>query len=133
MTKPLHKILIQPVLTEKSVRSTSLKRFTSVEARKVAGGNEATKKALLEQKVVKYTFMVALDATKPEIAQAIELMFAKEKVKVANVHTLHVRGKRRKVVTARGKRPSVGTMPNWKKAIVTLAPDSPTIPLLEGA
>ncbi|HOF87655.1 MAG TPA: 50S ribosomal protein L23 [Armatimonadota bacterium] len=106
MTKPIHEILVRPILTEKSVSSAQGK---------------------------KYTFIVARDATKPEIARAVEALFAKEKVKVAEVNTLNVRGKRRRVQVTRGRRASEGTTPAWKKAIVTLTADSPNIPLLEGA
>jgi len=133
MTKPLHHILIRPILTEKSVRSTQLKRYTKDEAKAMTGGNAAAVKVLLEEKVVKYTFIVAKDASKLEIANAIETLYAKEKVKVASVNTMNVRGRQRRVTIARGKRPSVGRTPNWKKAIVTLAHGSQNIPELEGA
>ncbi|MHB9023688.1 MAG: 50S ribosomal protein L23 [Armatimonadota bacterium] len=105
MSKAIHEVLIRPVLTEKSVKSAQTK---------------------------KYIFQVAENATKIEIAQAVEAMFAKEKVKVASVNTLHVRGKERKMSSRRGRRPSTGTTPSWKKAIVTLEPNSPGIPMLEG-
>jgi large subunit ribosomal protein L23 len=106
MTKPIHEILIRPILTEKSVASAQTK---------------------------KYTFVVAKSASKIEIAQAVETLFAKEKVKVADVNTLTVRGKTRRVQMKRGRRASEGTTPSWKKAIVTLTAESPNIPLLEGA
>jgi large subunit ribosomal protein L23 len=105
VSRGIHEILIRPVLTEKSVSSAQKK---------------------------KYMFEVAENATKIEIAQAVETMFAKEKVKVASVNTLHVRGKERKMSTKRGRRASTGTTSSWKKAIVTLAPSSPNIPMLEG-
>jgi large subunit ribosomal protein L23 len=73
----------------------------------------------------KYTFRVASDANKIEIAEAIEKMY---KVKVTKVNTLTVRGK----MTNRGMRASrKGRTPDWKKAIVTLAPGQ-TITLFEG-
>ncbi len=106
MSKPLYQILIRPLLTEKSVASTQSK---------------------------KYLFQVALDASKIEIAQAVEELFSKEKVKVATVNTMHVRGKERRMSLRRGRRATTGTTPAWKKAIVTLTADSPNIPLLEGA
>jgi len=106
MSKPVYKILIRPLLTEKSVAHTQEK---------------------------KYMFQVALDASKIEIAQAVEELFKKEKVKVATVNTMHVRGKDRKMSLRRGRRATSGTTPAWKKAIVTLTADSPNIPLLEGA
>jgi large subunit ribosomal protein L23 len=106
MTKPLHEILIRPILTEKSVAYTQTK---------------------------KYTFVVAKSATKIEIAHAVETLYGKLKVKVADVNTISVRGKTRRVQTQRGRRASEGTTPAWKKAIVTLTAESPNIPQLEGA
>lgn len=70
----------------------------------------------------KYTFEVAQDATKIDIARACEELFG---VKVAKVNTLHVRGHLRR----QGK--SQGYTSSWKKAIVTLKPDSKTIEFFE--
>lgn len=71
----------------------------------------------------KYTFRVALDANKIEIAQAVEQIF---KVQVAKVNTLRVRGKKRRL----GRMPE-GRTPDWKKAIVTLKPGQ-SITMFEG-
>jgi len=60
----------------------------------------------------KYCFEVVREATKPQIKNAIEHIF---KVKVVNVHTMNVRGKKRR----RGR--DFGYTADWKKAIVTLA------------
>ncbi|MDR1775910.1 MAG: 50S ribosomal protein L23 [Actinomycetes bacterium] len=60
----------------------------------------------------RYTFEVHKNATKPQIAQAIEEIF---NVKVTKVNTMNVVGKPRRVRVAKGKTRS------WKKAIVTLA------------
>ena len=133
MSKPLHHILIEPLLTEKSVRNTNVQRYTRKEARGKVGNNENAVKALTEQTVKKYTFRVALDANKVEIAKAVEAMFANEKVKVARVNTLRVRGKQRRGIGRKMRGANqMGKSPDWKKAIVTLTPDSPNIPLLEG-
>ena len=59
----------------------------------------------------KYTFQVAKDANKIEIAKAIEEIFD---VKVAKVNTISVKGKQKRM----GR--FVGFRPDWKKAIVTL-------------
>jgi large subunit ribosomal protein L23 len=69
-----------------------------------------------------YTFQVHPDASKPQIRDAIEELFG---VKVVGVWTSNHRGKERRV----GK--SAGRRPNWKKAIVKLAPGN-TIPVFEG-
>jgi large subunit ribosomal protein L23 len=72
-----------------------------------------------------YCFKVHRDANKFEIAQAIEALFAKEKVKVAAVRTARVRGKVKRMGRFLGKRP------DWKKAWVKLTPDSGEIEFFE--
>ena len=72
----------------------------------------------------KYTFKVAKDATKPEIAKAVEAMF--EGTKVAAVNTINMKAKTKRVRYVAGKTAS------WKKAIVTLTEDSKTIEFFEG-
>jgi large subunit ribosomal protein L23 len=59
-----------------------------------------------------YTFIVAKDANKVEIRQAIESLFG---VKVAGVRTMNYRGKWRRVGRSIGRRPA------YKKAVVQLA------------
>ena len=66
----------------------------------------------------KYTFEVASDANKIEIKKAVEEIF---KVKVAKVNTISVPAKEKRVGYHLGKTSA------WKKAIVTLSPDSKTI------
>jgi large subunit ribosomal protein L23 len=58
-------------------------------------------------------FEVAMDANKIEIKHAVESLFS---VKVLDVHTQVMRGKEKRIGRFMGMRP------NWKKAIVTLAP-----------
>lgn len=57
------------------------------------------------------TFRVSMDATKPEIRQAVEGLF---KVKVKAVNTVTVKGKTK---VFRGR---PGVRSDWKKAIVSL-------------
>lgn len=71
-----------------------------------------------------YTFEVAKDANKIEIAKACEEIFG---VKVAKVNTLNMQGK----VKRMGRYPE-GRRPSWKKAMVTLTADSKTIEFFEG-
>ena len=59
----------------------------------------------------KYTFKVAKNATKVQIANAVEALF---NVKVTNVNTITVKGKEKRVGAHTGRRP------DWKKAIVTI-------------
>ena len=89
-------IIIRPVITERTMTGIPQKR---------------------------YTFRVAGDANKLEIADAVETLFG---VKVAKVNTLHVRGRTKRV----GK--YTGTTSAWKKAIVTLKEDSKAIEFFEG-
>ena len=70
----------------------------------------------------KYTFKVAEDATKPEIAKAVEEMFG---VKVAVVNTINMKKKPKRLGV------HFGYTSEWKKAIVTLKPDSKSIEFFE--
>ena len=72
----------------------------------------------------KYTFKVAKNATKPMIAEAVESIF---KVKVACVNTMNCKSKPKRL----GARPE-GRTAEWKKAVVTLKPDSKTIEFFDG-
>ena len=89
-------IIIKPLITEQSMMGVAFK---------------------------KYTFKVASDANKIEIAKAVEEIF---KVKVAKVNTMSVRGQARRMGRYEGYTAS------WKKAIVTLKEDSKTIEFFDG-
>ncbi|MDE7098863.1 MAG: 50S ribosomal protein L23 [Ruminococcus sp.] len=82
-----------------------------------------TEKSMDELQTGKYTFKVAKDATKSEIKKAVEKLF---NVDVAKVTTMNVKGKMKRVGRYEGMTSS------WKKAIVTLTPDSKTIEFFEG-
>lgn len=89
--KTTHDIILKPVITEASMQGIANK---------------------------KYTFQVAKDANKIEIAKAVVELFG---VKVAKVNTINVNGKyRRQGIKG-------GYTPDWKKAIVTLTEDSKSI------
>ena len=60
----------------------------------------------------KYFFEVDRKANKVEITNAVEKLF---KVKVVDVHVMHVLGKKKRM----GK--TIGQKSSWKKAVVTLA------------
>ena len=93
--KTAHDIILKPVITEASMQGIANK---------------------------KYTFQVAKDANKIEIAKAVAELFG---VKVAKVNTINVNGKyRRQGIKG-------GYTPDWKKAIVTLTEDSKTIEFFE--
>ncbi len=62
----------------------------------------------------KYVFLVDKNATKQEIAQAVETIYADKKIKVIRVNTITNKPKAR---TVRGRK---GMKPGFKKAIVTL-------------
>ncbi len=65
-----------------------------------------------------YTFEVAKNATKPQIAEAVEAMFG---VKVDKVNTINMKKKPKRVGY------HMGYTSEWKKAVVTLTEDSKTI------
>jgi large subunit ribosomal protein L23 len=66
--------------------------------------------------------MVDMHANKFEIKSAVEKIFG---VKVENVCTINMLGKEKRVGVHIGKRP------DWKKAVITLTPDSKTIELFQ--
>ncbi len=66
----------------------------------------------------KYTFRVASDSNKTEIAKAVEEIFG---VKVEKVNTISMKAKKKRVRYVEGKTSA------WKKAIVKLTADSKTI------
>ena len=69
-----------------------------------------------------YTFIVAKNAGKIEIKNAVEKLF---NVKVARVNTSIVKGHKKTQYTKAGR--TVGKTSDYKKAVVTLTPDSKTI------
>ena len=96
--KTAHDIIIRPIISEASLDGTKTK---------------------------KYTFEVLRNATKPEIASAVEAVF--DGVKVASVNTVSVKSKPKSLG---GHKP--GATRTWKKAIVTLKADSKAIEFFEG-
>lgn len=73
-----------------------------------------------------YVFEVRKDATKPEIAKAVEEVFKANKVKVACVRTINMKKKPKRLGV------HFGYTSEWKKAIVTLTADSGEIEFFEG-
>ena len=89
-------IILKPVITEKSMDVISAKR---------------------------YTIKVSTDATKPEIAKAVEELFG---VKVAKVNTINMKKKPKRMGY------HFGYTAEWKKAIVTLDASSKEIEFFNG-
>ena len=89
-------IILKPIITEKSMDGVASKR---------------------------YTFKVATDATKPEIAWAVEELFG---VEVAKVNTINMKKKPKRMGY------HFGYTAEWKKAIVTLKPESKEIEFFNG-
>ena len=87
--------IIKPVVTERSMENMESKR---------------------------YTFKVDTRANKSEIKKAVETIFG---VKVKQVNTMNITGKKKRMGANVGKRP------DWKKAIVTLTEDSKEIEFFE--
>src|SRR6478735_4556802 len=63
----------------------------------------------------RYTFRVSAQASKTEIKKALEEQYETQGIKVRDVNTVSMRGKKR-------RSGSIGHTPEWKKAIVTLGP-----------
>ena len=73
------------------------------------------KSSLLGDKYNQFVFKVAKNASKPEIKQAVELMF---EVEVDSVQVNNVKGKSKRYKNTSGRRS------DWKKAYVKLKPGS---------
>ena len=82
-----------------------------------------TEASMLMGQQKKYVFAVLKDATKPQIADAVEEIF---KVDVQCVNTINMKRKPTRV------RYQIGYKSAWKKAIVTLKPESKTIEFFDG-
>jgi large subunit ribosomal protein L23 len=76
----------------------------------------------LKDELRQYAFEVDLQATKPQIREAVQMAF---KVQVLNVNVMRISRKRRHF----GRR--VVYKPTWKKAVVTIAANQ-RIDLFEG-
>ena len=96
MKRTAYDIIIRPIISEQSMEDMDIK---------------------------KYVFEVAKDASKPEIAGAVEEIFG---VRVIKVTTSHVHGKTKRV----GANPT-GKTKEWKKAVVKLSSDSKNIEIFE--
>ena len=77
-----------------------------------------TEKGMSLAPMGKYVFEVDMNANKIEIGRAIEEIAKPEKVNVVKVNTMIVKGESRRSLNRRDS----GRTPDWKKAIVTLAP-----------
>jgi large subunit ribosomal protein L23 len=84
----------------------------------VVFGPVITEKAYSLYQAGRYTFRVAGDATKTEIAKALEEHYSEQGIEVVAVNTMAVGGKTRRT----GQRGVTGRTPSWKKAVVTLGP-----------
>lgn len=72
------------------------------------------KSTMVADKLRQIAFRVADDATKADVKDAVELMFKEQKVEVASVQVLNVKGKQKRFGRFNGRRR------NWKKAYVCL-------------
>jgi len=89
----------------------------------VIQGPHLSEKAHIAAEKNQVVLKVRSDATKKEVAQAVELLF---EVKVEAVQVVNVKGKTKRFQQTKGKRA------NWKKAYVKL-PDGTSIEELFGA
>lgn len=78
----------------------------------ILGPHVSEKSAMMTEENNQYVFKVAIDASKPEIKEAVEAVF---KVVVADLQVLNVKGKTKRSARGRIRRNS-----DWKKAYVRL-------------
>ncbi|HEX4840467.1 MAG TPA: 50S ribosomal protein L23 [Rhabdochlamydiaceae bacterium] len=90
-------------------------RYVTEKARVLEGlQNNNSNASVKKCATPKYVFLVDKNATKPEIASAVEAIYADKNIKVIGVNTITNKPKAR---TVRGRK---GMKPGFKKAIVTL-------------
>lgn len=77
-----------------------------------------TEQSMYDAEEKKYTFQVMKSANKYQIKDAIEEIFD---VTVAKVNTMNMKGKVKRMGRTQGKRA------DWKKAVITLTPESKEI------
>jgi large subunit ribosomal protein L23 len=78
----------------------------------ILGPHISEKSAMMTEENNQYVFKVAIDASKPEIKEAVEAVF---KVVVSDLQVLNVKGKTKRSARGRIRRKS-----DWKKAYVRL-------------
>ena len=78
----------------------------------ILGPHVSEKSAMMTEEYNQYVFKVAIDASKPEIKEAVEAVF---KVVVSDLQVLNVKGKTKRSARGRIRRKS-----DWKKAYVRL-------------
>ena len=103
--KMIQDVIIKPIITEASMDGIAEKKYTFAVANK------------------RYSFEVVYDATKADVAAAVEAMFKKTKVVKVNIVNMKKKPKRYGV--------HFGYTSEWKKAIVTLSEDSAPIAFFE--
>ncbi|GAB4227700.1 MAG: 50S ribosomal protein L23 [Chlamydiales bacterium] len=97
-----YKVILKRYTTEKSVVLQQLKNATS-------------NRSVSRCENPKYVFIVNPLATKKQIANALEEIYAEANIKVVAVNTINVKSK-----PTRKRRGKVGRKSSFKKAIVTL-------------
>ena len=78
----------------------------------ILGPHVSEKSAMMTEENNQYVFKVAIDASKPEIKEAVEAVF---NVVVSDLQVLNVKGKTKRSARGRIRRKS-----DWKKAYVRL-------------
>jgi large subunit ribosomal protein L23 len=91
--------------------------MTTRAASEIVIGPVITERTYLLYTQGRYTFRVAAGASKTDIKKALEEQYDAQGIKVKDVNTISMRGKRRRTLRRAG---AIGRTPDWKKAIVTL-------------
>ncbi len=105
--RPFHQVILRPVASEKSYGQMG--------------------------RLNKYTFACPCHVTKIDIRRAVEDAFPEQQLTVLSVNVIAVHGKVRRRQYRRGSGARlIGQSPDWKKAVVTLAPGQKIPGLFEG-
>ncbi len=103
---------VSEVVKDKAKKKSSAAKIKTVSPlKRVLLGAHVSEKAASVEALGRYTFRVALDATKLDIKQAVKSHYG---VLPVDVRVMNMEGKRKSFGKSKGKRS------DWKKAIVTL-------------
>jgi large subunit ribosomal protein L23 len=93
--------------------------MTTRAASEIVIGPVITERTYLLYTQGRYTFKVLASASKTEIKKALEEQYESQNIKVRDINTVTMRGKKRRSFRRVGSG-AVGSTSDWKKAIVTL-------------
>ncbi len=121
-TKKVEEVAKDAKVVQDAPKKKAAKTLSTAPLKRVLLGAHVSEKAASVEANGRYTFKVALKATKLDIKQEVKAHYG---VLPTDVRVMNIEGKRKRFGKSQGKRS------DWKKAIVTL-PEGKTIDIHSG-